>query len=311
MTSQTPAAADGYCLALGGSHAREGWIRGDDITGFMSERTQETPDAFFAWMADRLLHAHAGGAEWCVIGLPGPVEEKAGTTFIGPFANLAGLRQAYDLQAELIAANHDCTLLFEEGFRLVVTNDGNLAAHAAATQFGEGYDRIAALINGTGVGFGAVARSQKQPDLFETIQLPLEVGHVPIDDFDSLITYETTVSGTALQARASTTDKPLKPEDLSVNHPLWEEVGRRQGRIAMTVSLLIGIELMVPTGGVGVGAASRYGKYLDEYLATIKIHGQATQKHFVPEVAYVPVAEAHTFELYGARSVLRSALAAA
>ena len=311
MAGQELATADGYCLALGGSHAREGWVRGDAITGFQSERTQATPDLFFAWMADRLLHAHAGGAEWGVIGLPGPVEAKAETTFIGPFANLAGLKRAYDIQAELTKANPACTRLFGEGFRLIATNDGNLAAHAAATRFGEGYDRVGALINGTGIGFGAVIRSKARPDLFETLPLPLEIGHVPLAENDPSVTYETTISGTALGARASAPGKPVKAEDLPADHPLWEEVGKRQGHIAVLLSLLIGLELMVPTGGVGVGAAAKYRQYLDEYLMAIKTGDHATQQHFLPKIAYVPLQEAHTFELHGARSVLRSALAAA
>src|SRR4051794_11727972 len=92
----------GFCLALGGTNAREASVGNGDLTGYQSVATPHSTDDFFGWMANRILNASQSGAEWTVAGFPGPVSKQGNQTYIGPMANIPGLAdKMYDLEAAL------------------------------------------------------------------------------------------------------------------------------------------------------------------------------------------------------------------
>jgi predicted NBD/HSP70 family sugar kinase len=300
MSSVENSIPDGLCLGFGATNARVAAVRGGEVHDIVSEPTPSNPDEFFGWMARRILKSADAGAEWVVAGFPGPVYPEGGHTYVGPFANIPALsKAAYLLNPELYGADRAYGRLISSGFKLVAVNDGELAAHAVATRFAQPDDRrVGALIVGTGVGFGAAQRGSK--NVFTTVTLPLEVGHAPMED-NPLITFETTFSGPALQR---TYGQP--PEDLPAGHPAWETVGKGIGRVATTVSLLIGLDLVVPTGGLGAGASGRYKRHLKQFMDSYTRFASQTAKNFRPRLEFVDPAEAHTFELHGAASIIRA-----
>ncbi len=100
------------------------------------------------------------------------------------------------LKTELTRRDPAIGRLIEDDFIIVGTNDGDLAAHAAASVIGEGkYGVVGDVILGSGVGGAVVTRD---PDgIYRPINLPFEIGHVVHGD-EPTESYENTFSGTAL-----------------------------------------------------------------------------------------------------------------
>ncbi|MCA9328091.1 hypothetical protein KDA14_06185, partial [Candidatus Saccharibacteria bacterium] len=85
----------------------------------------------------------------------------------------------------------------------------------------------------------------------------------------------------------------------------WRETGRVIGELALTLGLLKGAELVVPTGGVGAGASDNFRYYIERYIAAVGDVGNATQNDWMPEVLYVPPARHMEFEMFGAHGVMQ------
>jgi predicted NBD/HSP70 family sugar kinase len=293
----------GFCIALGGTNAREAWCAEGDITHPKSERTPSQPQDLFPWIGRRLLAAAAEGAEWGVVSVPGPVKCVDGTALVGPLFNVPGLSQrAYDLRHELGAVDpalHD--LLDNPDFALHTVNDGDLAAQAVGVHMARPKDTsVGALIVGTGVGLGIVLRRGEGSPVWDVPSWPLEFGHAP-QGIESRRTIEDTISGTAIAQRFG------NPERLPHYHPAWYEVGRSIGFVATTLGVLLDVDLIVPTGGVGAGAASKYRDHLEMYLRESQGMGNVIQVARLPRIDYIPVEEAHFFELFGAAGVASAA----
>lgn len=291
----------GVVLGFGGTNARVGFIEEGDLRDFNSVNTPVNPDEFFGWMARQVLITSEKGNSWLVGGFPGPVTPDG--KLVGPMANVSGLAEKqYDLAEELAAADPAAGRLLEEGFSLIAVNDGELAAQAAVAYVEDSsdYNRIAALIIGTGVGAGVVKRDPEYEDVYRADKSnPLEIGHVLRSD-DPFDTYENAVSGTAL-ARMYGTDT----RELPTGHPAWKRVGEVAGRLATMLGLMNGVELVVPCGGVGAGASEKYEPHLRSMVEAYREYGNGPQKLFLPKIVPVSSAEAQIFELLGGVGVMR------
>lgn len=289
----------GAVFGFGGTNARIGISNEGDITNFQSVPTPQGPPEFFGWMSHQILDAADNGANWVVAGFPGPVTADGK---VGPMVNVPGLsKDRYNLKEQLAAADPAMRRLIEDDdFTIVPTNDGPMHANAAATRIGEyHYDRVGALIDGSGVGYGQVRRDSTFGDVYRVDDSnPLEVGHIPLsaNPFD---TYENRVSGPALKRTYG-----MRPEDMPADHPAWKVVGEHAGNLAVTVGLMTAPELIVITGGVGAGGSENYEPHLRSTIDAYR-YGNGAQKLFLPEVRTVPSSEAQIFELYGAEGIMR------
>lgn len=291
----------GVCLGFGGTHARRATCTAAGITDFISIETPATPPAFFAWLAEQLLAAAADGHHWLVAGFPGPVSYDG--TSIGPMANVSGLKDTtYDLRQHAMLADGAVAKVLADGFTLIAVNDGDLAAHAAADRISRGrFDRVAALIIGSGVGAGLVVRDKQNPAIFRAERdHSLEIGH-GLRSADPQDTWENFIAGPALQRRYGGTEPRAMPAD----HLAWREVGQSAAILALNLGLVNHAELVVPTGGVGAGAARKYEEHLKNVLDHVRQSGNETQRHLLPQVEFVSPPEAHEFEMYGAVGVMR------
>lgn len=296
----------GVCIGFGGTNARLATCEGGDLINFNSVRTPTDPDEFFNWMARGLLEASHDGKEWLVAGFPGPVSPDG--VHVGPLTNVSGMREErYDLREQLSAADPEVGRVLDQGFTLLAVNDGTLAAHAAASRVGEHqYGKTGALIVGTGIGAGAV---EKDPDYATVHRVdtknPLEIGHLLLVA-DPTDTFEARYSGPGMKQRYG-----RSPEDIPATYVVWEEEGDAIGRLALTLGLMNGVELVVPTGGVGAGASDKLKSHLERFALTVQESGNGPQKLFMPEIKLVPPDEATEFEMYGGEGVMREHLTAA
>lgn len=285
----------GVCIAFGGTNARSASCVDNDIVGMTSEPTPVKHDEFMGWTARKLLNAAHGGAEWAVIGLPGPVTRDG--QCIGPFENVVALKDRnYNLMAELTEADPAVSRIADEGFKVFCVNDGELAAHAAATKVSKGlHDVVGAFILGTGVGAGIVRRHGSS--IYRADSLPYEIGHIP-NSKDDFTTIEDSVSGTAITKRTGKSPEVLPPQ-----HKIWEDVGQSIGHAAIMLSMLVGTELIVTTGGVGSGAYDKYSPHLQRWLDNYIKSSIQTQREYLPVILPVSADETQVFELYGAFGV--------
>jgi predicted NBD/HSP70 family sugar kinase len=300
----SPEIGTGVVLGLGATNARYGMFEHGEVYSSTTIPTPQDPEEFFGWMTRQALDAAHQGHSWLVAGFPGPVSPDG--TNIGPMENVPGVGdETHHLLDKLVETDSAMTSLLEAGFRVVPVNDGELAAHAAASRIGEyGYDRVAALILGSGVGCGVVGRDVSAgPDVYRADKSnPLELGHLPLSS-DPTDTFENLVSGTALARRYK-----IDPETEPASHPAWEEVGVNVAQMSLTLGLMSGVDLVVPCGGVGSGASARYEAHLRQALEDFASQGNKPQRKFLPEVQPVPNYICQVFELYGGEGVMRDLL---
>ncbi len=293
----------GLCLAFGGSKARRADIVDGDVLGFDFVETPDQPKDFFAWTSRRLLDASQAGQKWLVAGFPGPVSPDG--RLVGPMVNVEGMsRRKFDFARKLIEADRAVEGVLEQGFTLMAVNDGTLAANAAASVVGEHkFNKTGALINGTGIGAGVVKKDQAYRTVHRAdMGSPNEIGHIqaghaPTD------TYEYLYSGPGLERRYGES-----PKNMKLGHFAWQEVGIAMGRLAMTLGLLPGVNLVVLTGGVGAGASDRFEGHMRDYLAEYRQTGNQTKLDLMPEVRTIDPKKADYFEMYGADGVMRDLL---
>jgi len=289
----------GACFGFGGTNARYGRIFGNNLSGYESKKTPDTPDKFFGWTGRLLLEAADQGAEWVVAGFPGPVTPDG--RIVGPMTNVSGLEnKRYDLAAELTKTDPAIERLLSGNFLLIAVNDGELAAQAVAARMGQAHNNVAALIMGTGQGTGVVKRDSTMTEVFRADRVnPFETGHLIRDPRNIGDTFENRIAGPAIERRAK-----MSAKDIPVDHPIWREVGEEAGLIAHYLGLISGVELVVPTGGVGAGASDKFSRHMEQFLSNIRDNGNGPQSMFIPRVAYVDPKEANEFEMYGASGIM-------
>jgi predicted NBD/HSP70 family sugar kinase len=293
----------GVIFGSGGTNSRDGEYIDGSIVNF---HTQETPNGtreYFGWMGNRMLEASDNGANWAVVGVPGPVQQKEDTYLVN-FTNVKALGSTYNLIKELTASDPAIGRLIEQGFVIVGANDGDLAAHAAVDQLADPvHNRVGALIFGTGVGGAVVTRDTSDPQIFRQLKLPFEIGHGVVGELPTE-SFENTYSGTAIALATGGTEA----KDLPIGHPMWDKVGRGVGKLAVLVGVMTGTELVVPTGGVGVGGYDKYCAELDKFMAACQAIGSAPQRNLLPEIRRVPLHQAQEFEMFGAAGIIQDHL---
>ena len=294
----------GTCIGFGGTNARVAACEDGDISGFTSVETPNRPEQFFRWMARNLLNSSHEGGSWLVAGFPGPVSIDGAK--VGPLVNVTGMKEEeYDLAAQLTAADSEVGRVLEQGFTLLAVNDGTLAAQAVASRIGRHqYSKTGALIIGTGIGAGVVKKDSDYNDVHRVVNDPLEIGHMLVSG-ESFESFEQRYSGPGLERRFG-----VPPTKISAGHPAWIEEGEAIGRLSLTLGILNGVDLVVPTGGIGIGASQMYGYHLRSFLDTYREKWNATQRKFMPEIVLVPSVEVDEFEMYGAEGVMRDYLSA-
>jgi len=306
------------CLALGATNAREARIVDRSVETFHIEPTPTKVTEFYGWLARRLLDAADDGVEHAVIGVPGPVVTTPAGIEMGPMTNIGGgnsrlAKNAYNVNRWLRRADPGIDALPED--YLHVVNDGDLAGHAVGARFGttDGstakHRVLGALINGSGVGLGVVSWDA-HAGLYRRMHLPLEIGKAPYDDLSN---YEQNISGTALSecwhdVLGESGVEWVRGRDLPANHQVWADVGNGMGRLSMMAGTMLGAEVIVPTGGVGIGAREKYQKHLDGFVEGLRELGNDAEQRMVPEIRYVPAGEEQTFELLGASGIVREAM---
>lgn len=316
---QIPELGAGYCIGVGATHYRPAEI---DTAGNPIDNgklpTPDTSTEFFFETGQLILKAHERGAEYMVIGVPGPVWDVPGSdghesqrfraTNIKALSDPSG----FDAVAEISATDPAVKrLLASRDFRLLMVNDGDLAAQAAASRYGispdgKSYNAIANLINGSGIGAAVVRRD---PDvgngsLFHPDSGLWELGHLPWSSGLPSVTHETLFSGNALGSR---TGRPITELDQS-GHVIWQEVAHGMASLVLNLALSSGAELVVISGGNAI-KAQRHIKpplqtILDEFAASTNPMADKT-----PKVQFVPRKLEDTYELYGARGAMQSHVA--
>lgn len=299
----------GVCLAFGGTKARYGVCEPDnsEIRDFEEVPTPNHPDEFFNWMAGQIHQAGEDGHKWVVAGYPGLVSEDG--KLIGPMANVANMKdRAYDVREEIRNISPVVAQTLDDGdIVLVNVNDGPLAAQAAAHKVGKRrFDKVAALINGTGTGSGMVIRDHKLPTIYRELRgLPNEIGHLFLG-FDPRESFENTVSGTAIKRR-----RGVSAEYVDADDPIWHEVGMKMGNMALFLGTMGGSKLVVPTGGVGANAYEKYQRVFRQVIHNSSHHGNETQSSLTPTVKQVPKQIRDRFELFGAVPTMHDVLTSA
>ncbi len=257
---------------------------------------------FFRLLANRTLRAATEDAQWVVAGWPGPV--SADGSLVGPLVNMHGMTQHRSYDVERILAEHEPRLrpYFEEdnSFALVSVNDGELAAHAAASLVGKDeYARVAALIIDAGIGAGMVMRDPGYECVFRADKVnPLEMGHLP--QFGNFFkTTETAISLTGQQH----TYKGVALGD--VPQALTQEVSSRIVDMTAILGFVLRAGLVVPYG-------RGFDRYADQIMplveAQLKDVANPTQQGLVPDVMTVPEQYQDRFPLYGAVPLMRDVM---
>ncbi|MGF7228552.1 MAG: hypothetical protein ACQR33_01055 [Candidatus Saccharibacteria bacterium] len=303
---KTVTVESGVCLGFGGTNARKAICSGGDITGYSSVETPTQPRKFFGWMGRQVLDAAQAGNGWLVAGYPGPVSSDG--KLVGPLTNVVGMaRRQYNLREELIATDPEVGRVLDQGFILLGENDGNLAAQAAAARIGgHKYARTGALILGTGVGSGVVDKDPNYSNVHRAdSKHPYEIGHILLSD-DPFDRFEDSFSGPGLERRYHANSR-----DLPADHPAWRGVGRAVGRLSTTMSIMSGVDLIVPCGGVGSGASEKYAPHLEDFMDSYRKFGNGPQQLFAPEIIPVPPEDCQVFEMFGAEGVVRDFLSRA
>lgn len=249
-------------------------------------------------MARQALDAGDKGYPWMVVGVPGLI--SADGTEIGQMPNVAGLQDTYKVRDRLEAADPAAGRLLDQGFHLVPVNDGTLGAHAAAARVGRNeYDRTAVIIVGTGIGAGVVTKDSRYTNVHRhDPSQPTEIGQIPVSA-NPRVSFEGMFSGPAIRNRYGS-----RPPDLGRDHPVWRELGTNIGRLAMTLGMMHGVTLVVPTGGVAAGASESYRPHLEWFMEEFAESGNSLQRRLTPEVAFMNPADCQTFEMYGAEGVM-------
>lgn len=315
---KVPEVGAGICFGIGATNYRVGEI---DPEGNVGDNytidTPDNPEEFFGQTARVLLDAAKRGAEWAVLGVPGPVkvevDEHDRVTQNFRLTNVPALSrtEGFDPIAEISKAHPAAKQLLEsDNFTLLSAGDGDLAVQAGTKLYGttdeKRYGTVADLINGSGVGGAIARRDARFPDanLFHPDPGLWELGHnllIPAG-FPSR-TYEKAISGPSL---ASHTGKSIKELDQS-GDPIWQEAARGMGSLALLLAINGGAELVVVSGGNAIKAQrhlkDEMQRTLDDFAASANPMADK-----VPDLQFVSLDIVDTYEMYGARGAVVSHL---
>lgn len=303
MAASIESIGQGTTLGWGASNARMADVNHAGlVVPSWTVQTPKTPREFFDLMEREVIASSERGNQWVVAGFPGLVSVDGRR--IGPMENISGLSDQYDLVTGLSERSEEARELLSEGFQVRAVNDGELAAQAAAHHVSEGkHDSVAAFIVGTGVGTGIV---RKDLSISGTAvyrgdaKNPAEIGHIWLSD-DPTDTLERAIQGSALRRKTG-----MNPKDIPSDHPIWEDFAVLVGRGIMTLAVMHGPKLVVPTGGVGAGASDKYKDLLLKNMTRLDHVADLPkpQKVLKPEIGFVDPRNSHEFELHGGPGVM-------
>jgi hypothetical protein len=310
-----PEVGEGLCFGIGGTNYR---IAECDATGDVGASykipTPDNPEEFFGQAARTILDAADRGATWSVMGVPGPVsvewDADGAVRQHMRVTNIPALRKGFDPVAEMAKADPAAGRLLETGaFTHLTVNDGDLAAQAGAKLYGttdaRKYNVVADLIDGSGTGSAVTRRDNRFPEanLFHPDPGLWEIGHNLIDSGFPGRTYERSFSGPALAQVCEVADA----KDIDHSDPIWKEVGRAMGSLSLILAINGGAELVVMSGGIGIGEQKGYKDEMQRSLDLFaSSHNPMADK--VPDVQFVPPEMADTYEMHGARGAIVSHL---
>lgn len=313
-----PEVGEGIAFGIGKTNYRVGQSHeGGEIGEVTIVPTPRTPEEFFALTVRNLLVAAHNGAEWAVMGVPGPVKTTTNPNGqvhqnfrVTQIKALSG-RRGLDPVAEMVKADSASEELFgSDSFNFLTVNDGDLAAQAAAHFYGpsnfdrEHYDVIADLINGSGTGGAVVRRDTRFPDanLFHPDSGLWEVGHLPISLAFPSRTLERTISGPAVEAHLGKPTHHLEAKD-----EIFKEVAQGMGSGILNLAINAGAELVVISGGFAVNTQGDYKDELDRILTDFA-NSYNPMSDKVPEIRFVEPKICDDYELHGARGAMQSFL---
>ena len=309
---KVPQIGEGFAIGVGSTHFRAaGYDNNEEFVARTFEKIDvpKTREEFFAATASRLLESAHAGAKWAVLGVPGPVSvhvtDSGEVDQSFSITNIAGLNNSSGIDPieGIISADSAADELFrDDEFNFLTINDGDMAAQAAAHLYAIYEDVVASEIDGTGTGGAVVRRDKRFKD--QSIWHPdaglWEIGHEPLSMVLPDVTIETLISGKGIEDRLG-----MKAELLESNDPHFNTVAHMLGKLAFNFGIKAGAELVVISGGVGIGARSNYMNQLNDVLLRMRESKNPMSKK-LPAVQIVKDSHADTYEMYGAPGAMRS-----
>jgi predicted NBD/HSP70 family sugar kinase len=235
---------------IGGTNCRVGVVSEVEIIDSVTLSTPQNGDELFAQLGthvSRFISRY--DARIGAIGVPGPVNRSSDPVLVGPFQNIDGCDEVFDLSERLVQDNPQL-----KGFNVSALNDAEAATHAA-TQFyakNNNEDPLMFLTISTGVG-GDI--SVDYETLSYTVGLLTEIGHTPMYQSDGTYqTLEDLISGKAISRRYG--NGQISSGELSRNpdtSQIWDQVGKDLARGIGVLVTSFGLRQVVIGGAVGVG----------------------------------------------------------
>lgn len=235
--------------------------------------TPHDPGELFQLLGSRILYlADRYGAATGALGMPGPIKRRAGTVAVGPFKNIAGVNEPFDLEEQLAAEHPKLS-----GFPVLPLNDAEAGAVAAARLYAvnDNEEPLTYLTVSTGVGGDTCIGYES---ISYTTGIPSEYGHIPLFETPggNSVTLEDRLSGKAI----------TKQFDSHPTEQDWQIIGQGIARGIGVLIPILGMAQVVIGGGVGGNHNHQFGESLATRLDEIM---QAMPDNFVrPEVSYVP-----------------------
>ena len=229
-----------------------------------------------------------------VIAVPGPVSVVDDTITAGPFPNITGEDETFDLHASLLEAEPE---LEDRLGRLIVLNDAEAAAHAVPQILTEEMGgmlpkKTLYVIHGTGVGGRLIKGAEPDDTLCEIGETVISLGP---DRGEGKL--ENTVSGGAIATQTRYPAERLSRFDDPETEAFWDYIGSTFGYGLATFVPVLGPNLILIGGGVS-RAFPRYGSALkDSFRSRLKKSNIGAASNV--EVVQLPPTLVNTIGLLG------------
>jgi predicted NBD/HSP70 family sugar kinase len=289
---------------IGGTNMRVGVA---SVEGWLDEEivpTPHDPDHFFKVLGGQMLkYIDKYDAKIGAVGFPGPVRVTPEGITAGPFENIAGLDEPFDIHERLEAEDPRLS-----GFGVLTLNDAEAQTHACPSLLEKaGEDIIDQVITfytqSTGIGGDSIKNGVVCSRADGTLA---EYGHTPVALPDgTFTTLEKRASGTAIRklyggGLRDARELYLDPD----TQPVWDQVGSDLGFAIASLAPVLGMKHVVIGGGVSV-CHPRYDLALRDTLAKAV---EPMPAHIVdkpPMITYVPTKLIDVFGLMGALHAVR------
>lgn len=282
---------------IGGTNMRIGVATAQGLIEQEIVPTPHDPDQFFNVLGGLMLnYVQSRGAKLGAVGFPGPVKvSKEGIT-AGPFENIAGLNEAFDINERLAAEHKELS-----GFGVLTLNDGEASTHAAPhlLEDTDVEDRVITYFtHSTGVGGDSIKDGVV---CSRADGMLAEYGHIPVRlSNDSYSTLEKRISGNAIhQLYGKGRHSAEVVYSWEGAQSVWDLIGRDFGQGIGFFAPVVGMTDVVIGGGVSV-CHPRYDRALREELAKAVAPMPAHIVNTPPNITYVPTDQIPTLGMRGA-----------